>query len=177
MPRSFADEGKGLWGILQITLLSFFKDCRLILLEPARGEVALTPIKIKKYEYSLILTGGYMFINFTNHPVGKWDEAQLTAAKKHGAIIDMPFPLINPMLTKCDILALAKDYVGRITAMSPKAVLCQGEFTLVFAVVAELKKHGILTFAACSERCVSEHSEDGVMKKTATFNFVQFREY
>jgi len=100
-----------------------------------------------------------MFINFTSHPAEKWDAKQILAAQQYGNIVDMSFPLINPIATSADIFDLANGYVQRIIAMSPKAVLCQGEFTLAFAIVSELKKHGVLVRAACSERCVTEHME------------------
>jgi len=118
-----------------------------------------------------------MFINFTNHPAAKWDEQQLTAAQVYGDVVDMAFPLIAPLATDVEVAALVREYVARIMDMSPTAVLCQGEFTFVFAAVTELKKRGVLTLAACSERRVNEHIVDGASQKTVTFKFVQFRSY
>jgi len=118
-----------------------------------------------------------MFVNFTNHPAAKWDQQQLEAAQAYGDVVDIAFPHIDPMATDVEVAALAQEYVARIIDMSPRAVLCQGEFTFVFAVVSELKKHGVPTLAACSERCVNEHVLDGATQKTVTFKFVQFRSY
>ena len=33
-----------------------------------------------------------MLINLTNHPLSKWDEAQLQAAAQYGECVDIPFP-------------------------------------------------------------------------------------
>jgi len=118
-----------------------------------------------------------MFINFTNHPSEKWSKDQLAAAQQYGEIVDMPFPSIDPSASRDNVLTMATDYAQRIAAMSPNAVLCQGEFTFVFAVVIELKKIGVRVFAACSERCIREYVEDGISKKVAEFKFVRFREY
>ena len=119
----------------------------------------------------------FMLINFTNHPSENWQENQLSAAKKYGEITDISFPPINPLATKEEISTLAQDYAKRIITLSPTAVLCQGEFTFVFAIVTELKKAGVQVLAACSERCVSQQIEDGHTKKVIEFKFAQFREY
>ena len=118
-----------------------------------------------------------MFINFTNHPSPSWSETQLTAAQSHGKVVDIPFPNIDPNSTNEDILTLAQDYAQRIAAMSPKAVLCQGEFVFAFAIVTELKKRGISIVAACSQRCSIEHTDGKVTKKVTEFRFIQLREY
>jgi len=118
-----------------------------------------------------------MFINLTNHPAGKWDAPQLAAAQEYGEITDIAFPQIEPMATSAEVTALAQEYAGRIAKMKPKAVLCQGEYTFVYAAVAELKRRGIVALSACSKRCVSEIVVDGAAKKVVDFRFVQFREY
>jgi len=61
--------------------------------------------------------------------------------------------------------------------MNPTAVMCQGEFTLAFAVIAGLKRQGITVLAACSERKVYEKRINGTTQKTAFFEFRKFREY
>lgn len=118
-----------------------------------------------------------MFVNLTNHPSVKWSIEQIAAAQKFGEITDIQFPLISPYETQQEIITIADKYVQRIKDMQPSAVLCQGEFTFVFALTNGLKKLGITVVAACSERYASEHIEDGVTKKVSDFRFVQFREY
>ena len=37
-----------------------------------------------------------MLINFTNHPAARWSEAQRMAARQYGAVVDLPFPEVDP---------------------------------------------------------------------------------
>ena len=67
-----------------------------------------------------------MFINHTNHSSQNWSDEQLVAARQYGDIIDIPFPRIDPLASTKDIARLAQDYAGRIIALHPTAVLCQG---------------------------------------------------
>lgn len=113
------------------------------------------------------------FINFTNHPSDQWDSKQKKEAEKYGEIVDIPFPAVDPMGDEQYIERLGKELTDQIMKMNPKAVLCQGEFTLVYQVVQTLKKQGITVFAACSKRNVIEEKN----KKIVTFDFVQFRQY
>lgn len=113
------------------------------------------------------------FINFTNHPSDKWDGKQTTAAEVYGQIIDVPFPAVNPKASEEEIEQLAQQCIEQIMKLQPSCVLCQGEFTLCFQVVNDLKQKGIKVVSACSERNVVEQGE----KKIAFFCFVQFREY
>ncbi|MDO5411586.1 MAG: hypothetical protein Q4F21_14270 [Lachnospiraceae bacterium] len=114
------------------------------------------------------------FINFTNHPLSTWDEAQVQAAEVYGEIKELPFPSIEPEIGEAEIAALADMVVEKILAMNPAAVLCQGEFTLSYAVITRLKKHGIKVLAASSARMV-DVTDDG--KKIVRFHFERFREY
>jgi hypothetical protein len=117
-------------------------------------------------------------INLTNHPSAAWGEEQKTAAQRYGEIIDLHFPDIGATLDETDIQRLAYDYVRKVTELHPQAVICQGEFTFVYAVVTELRKKGIRVLSACSERkAVEKFMPDGSVQKTAVFKFVRFREY
>ena len=117
------------------------------------------------------------FINLTNHPSINWDEKQIVAAETYGKIIDMQFPAIEAEADEESIQKLAIETVNKVLDMKPTAVLCQGEFTLVYAVVNLLKEHDIPVMAACSKReTIEEHTPDGTVKK-ALFKFVRFREY
>ena len=114
-----------------------------------------------------------VFVNFTNHPSRNWEKKQLEEAEKYGTITDLPFPAVDPAGDEAYIEALAKKYAEQIMGLHPQAVLCQGEFTLVYRVVTELKKRGILVLAACSERRVRESGN----KKEVVFEFIRFRKF
>ncbi len=100
-------------------------------------------------------------------------------ASEYGVVVDIPFPAVDPAATKEDILALADKIVEEIKECEPEAVMCQGEFTLTYAIVRRLSDKGIPVFAACSERKVVETIDKatGKYEKTARFEFVGFREY
>ena len=119
-----------------------------------------------------------MFINLSNHPSTKWTDKQKEAALKYGEIRDLPFPVVSPQDREEDIQKLVQDYLKEILALSPQAVMCQGEFTFTYAMIYALKEKGIIVLASCSERRVKEMlDENGNTKKIAEFEFVQFREY
>lgn len=115
-----------------------------------------------------------VLINFTNHPSQDWPAFQTEAALAWGDyIIDISFPMVPANAEREDVEKIACDCVERIVALSPTAVLCQGEFTLAFHVILKLKTFGIPIIAACSERNVIVQGST----KITTFNFVRFREY
>lgn len=118
------------------------------------------------------------FINFSNHSSMYWNEKQKSAANEWGPIIDVPFPSVKADASKQEISQLAEQAVSEILKHNPKAVMCQGEFTLSYTVICLLKKKGIKVVSACSDRVTTEeHLDDGTMVKHAQFNFVKFREY
>ena len=102
-----------------------------------------------------------MLVNFTNHPSSQWGERQLREAEKYGDIVDVPFPAVDPEEDEA--------YIGVLAS----AVLCQGEFCLVYRVVSLLKEKNITVLAACSERCVIQNGD----RKEVTFSFRRFRRY
>lgn len=119
-----------------------------------------------------------MFVNFSNHPSEFWDDLQRQAAMKWGNIVDVPFPIVEPEADEAEILSLAAHSVDRILAYAPDVVMCQGEFTLCFAVVKLLKEQGVVAVAACTRRTVKEsRNSNGVYKKESVFQFERFREY
>ena len=113
------------------------------------------------------------FINFTNHPSAVWDDSQINAARCFGDILDIPFPTVSPTASAEEICRLGEEYVQLILSKVPRAVLCQGEFTLSYYVIRRLLEHGIKVFAACTERQVIMVGNE----KRSIFSFVQFREY
>lgn len=114
-----------------------------------------------------------VFVNFTNHPSDRWEKCQLQAALKYGEIVDVPFPNVNPIGNELYIRALAQESVEKIMDCKPDAVLCQGEFCLVYQVAARLMHRGVIVLAACSERIVREKGN----KKETVFVFRQFRKF
>ena len=113
------------------------------------------------------------FVNFTNHPSEKWDDNQIRAAKEFGGIVDISFPDVPPELKHDEISKMADSCVTEILRHEPSAVLCQGEFTLCFAVVEKLKAEEIPVFAACTKRIVEEKGDSKIVK----FMFEGFRRY
>ena len=102
----------------------------------------------------------------------------MTAAQTYGEPIDVPFPNVDAEATSAEVVALAETNLEKILAHKPAAVLCQGEFTYTFALVARLKNFGVTAVAATSERVVAEEIlPDGSARQISTFRFVQFREY
>ena len=119
-----------------------------------------------------------MFINFSNHSSVDWSKDQLKAAKEYGRIVDIPFPDVSPDMDENDITVLANQCVELILSQNPKVVMCQGEFTLSYAVITKLKEKDVVCVAACSKREVkSAIQENGSTKRVSIFSFVRFREY
>ena len=97
-----------------------------------------------------------MFINYSNHPSPQWSEAQLAAAEKYGEIIDIPFMQVDPYLSSEQVRDAAAAEAEIIMGYHPDVVMCQGEMTLSYHIVAILKAKGIPVVGATSERKVVE---------------------
>lgn len=119
-----------------------------------------------------------MFINCSNHSSKEWTQEQIRAANLDGEIYDYSFPNVPSEADEQQIRNTAEQVVGDIMKLQPDAVMCQGEFTLTFQIVTELKRMGVRVVSACSERVVEERKlEDGTIEKISRFRFVKFREY
>ena len=119
-----------------------------------------------------------VFINHTNHPSSRWEEGQRQAAEAYGTIDDLPFPAIPADGTEEEVRRLAEENAHAILAYRPSAVLVQGEFSYTFALVSILKEAGIPTLSACSERHVTERTdENGETVRESRFAFRRFRSY
>lgn len=110
-----------------------------------------------------------MFVNFSNHPIEKWGERQLEAAKHYGEIVDIAFPHVDPECSTEKIKEIAEEYADKIIKSHPDCVLCQGEFCVSYHVISELKKKGIKVVAACSERKSEEVVIKNEIKKISKF--------
>lgn len=119
-----------------------------------------------------------MLVNFTNHPSASWPEEQRRAAEKYGPIVDRPFPMVNAEWPESEIRRIALRESEAICALQPSAVVCQGEFTLAYAVIRQLIGKGVPVLAACSNRVAEETmSPDGEILRKSVFRFVRFRSY
>ena len=123
-----------------------------------------------------------VFVNLSNHKSELWSEDQKEAIREFGCdeIADVQFPMVDPEATRDEIYSLADQVVDSIVDNYglPGAVMCQGEFTLSFAMICKLKELGIPVVAACSCRRVrSEKLASGEVKKEVLFEFKGYREY
>jgi hypothetical protein len=122
--------------------------------------------------------GAPVFVNCTNHPSQKWSKEQYAAASKMGRVVDVPFPNVDPHARMEDVQKQANDVVEKILLEKPTAVLCQGEFSLTYAILTKLREMRIDTYAVCSERNVVEDTdEQGNTIKKTVFAFAGFRKY
>ena len=125
-----------------------------------------------------------MFINYSNHPSGSWADNQKSAAQaEYGSITDVPFPVVPVTFTSEAVGQLAETEVRKILKMlqesedGQNAVMCQGEFSLSYAVIAGLQKAGVRVVSAVSERKTVVKIQDGASVKTSVFRFAGYREY
>lgn len=119
-----------------------------------------------------------IFINHTNHPSSRWGAEQISAARAYGEVLDVPFPVVNPNATAEEVSRLVQGNLKKFLEIEPIAVLCQGEYNYTFAMVEQLKTHGVLVMAATTERVTAEEIlADGSTHHVSNFRFVQFREY
>jgi hypothetical protein len=117
-----------------------------------------------------------MFVNISNHPTNKWGEKQLEAAKVFGDVRDINFPNVPATATSEEVVAMAEKTITGTGINAGDVVMCQGEFSLTYAVTSRLLARGVKVVVACSERSVQEVIKDGVSVKTAVFEFVKFRQ-
>lgn len=119
-----------------------------------------------------------MLINLSNHPSDSWTEKQKSATSLYGEVVDMPFPMVDPMATDEYIDKLSDEYLDKILQAKGDAanitVHIMGELTFSFALIKKLQQKNILCIASTSKR-ISIDKGDG--KKEVVFDFQQFREY
>ncbi len=119
-----------------------------------------------------------MFINCSNHPSANWNNAQCSAAREYGEILDIPFPCMDPEMDEQQIHGLVEAKLREIEELKPNAIFCAGEYTVTYQLVNALLKRGYLVLATCSKRVTSEEfHDDGTSTKTSRYNFVRFRGY
>ena len=122
---------------------------------------------------------GRFFVNVSNHPVETWTEKQrLAALEISGAekVVDYHFPQVPPEAGPEEVEDLARKVVQELRGRWPDLTHCmvQGEHTLTYRLVRELRGLGIRCFTATTVRQVMEV---GPTEKVSRFTFVRFREY
>ena len=121
-----------------------------------------------------------VFINCSNHPSSEWSDEQKNAAGRDGKveIVDILFPEVDPHWGQKKIKSKAEEVCKKIYGYNIDRVMCQGEFTLSYQIIRELKGNGINVVAACSRRETKEcRKEDGTTEKKTVFRFEKFRRY
>ena len=120
-----------------------------------------------------------MLINLSNHPFAKWSHPQKDAAQKYGLVVDLAFPVVQPLASTQEIGGLAEIYKGKVLYMlknstqSVNAVHLMGELTFSFALLQLLQQEKVICVASTTNRIVAETGNS----KTVEFDFCQFREY
>lgn len=125
-----------------------------------------------------------MFINMSNHPSINWGAKQRETAEQYGRIWDIPFPRITTSASSEEIDELVREKTNAVQKVianskdSADAVMVEGEFVFTYRMVCSLKKIGILTLAAVTQRVVKEEMQaDGTIEKLSKFQFEGFRKY
>ena len=125
-----------------------------------------------------------LFINLSNHPSNRWSESQISSAidmVNMGPVVDIPFPNIDPELTKEEVDNLSKEYIEKIDNLfleydAEKIILhVMGEMTFTYKIINHFKDSYIFTCVASTTKRNVVEKEDGT--KVSVFEFVQFREY
>ena len=118
------------------------------------------------------------FVNCSNHPSAEWSREQRMAAEQIGPLMDVPFPMVPGDASVELIRTMADELVDQIIRLHPKAVMCQGEFTLTFATVSRLQEAGVVCVSASAVRnTVEKVLPDGTTSKQSIFKFAGFRPY
>lgn len=122
-----------------------------------------------------------MLINLSNHPSKNWSNEQLNISiQTFGEIIDIKFPVINPVFSENDIVLLAEEYSQRLFETISKsndkinAVHLMGEFSFTYRLTNILKEKGVKAICSTTQR---NSYVDNEGKKISEFKFVRFREY
>lgn len=128
-----------------------------------------------------------MFLNYSNHPSATWMKNQLDAARCYGEICDVAFPAVSVTASEKEIENQAEEQIKVLEktaeekgcSLNQTVIMCQGEFSLTYAVITRLKKRypECKIVCALSEREVVEEQKEGCSVKTVCFRFCGFREY
>ena len=119
-------------------------------------------------------------INLSNHPLQDWSKAQASAAQQQfNAIIDLPFPEVDPDWEISTVYNLATVIAKQCLQILEKstdphnAIHVMGELTFCFQFVRLMQQHGVVCLASTTER-IAEVTANG---KVSRFVFRNFRPY
>ncbi len=121
-----------------------------------------------------------MLINLSNHPYIYWGELQRREAlERWGAVEDLPFPIIDPNLSREELLPIVDDYFDKCRERAIKygdatTFHIMGESVFCFLLINKLLAAGYGVVASATTRD-AEYMMDG--HKITMFNFIRFREY
>ena len=125
-----------------------------------------------------------MLINLTSRGSATWGKKQLEAAEVYGEILDFPMPAVAAHADEEETARIADLVLRRIrkrlseSTDERSAVVCQGDFTLVWRIVYGLKQDGIEALAPTFERITKPTlCPDGTTVPGFSFEFVRFRSY
>ncbi|MDD2297362.1 MAG: hypothetical protein PHX79_06055 [Sphaerochaetaceae bacterium] len=121
-----------------------------------------------------------MLINLSNHPSALWTKEQVDEANAlFGHVVDIEFPLINPIWEVDEVRALAVKMADQVRKRlqgatdSVNAVHIMGEMTFCFTLIQLLQQTGITCVASTTDRIVSTKGR----RSESIFQFIRFREY
>jgi hypothetical protein len=121
-----------------------------------------------------------MLINLSNHPLSQWGTTQRREAEQRwGEVADMPFPKVDPTLSREALLPLVERYVAQCLQLGSRygadtAFHVMGESVFCYHLVGRLLQAGYAVVASTTVRNVS-YEEKGC--KQSLFEFVRFRAY
>ena len=118
-----------------------------------------------------------MFVNISNHPASHWAPEQTSAAKKHGEIFDIVFPIIGARSTASEVATLADKFSSDIVTKynpSTDVIHIMGEMTFTYALVKRLRMAGFRCVASTTERIKQQLPDGGFVSE---FRFQSFRDY
>lgn len=125
-----------------------------------------------------------MLINLTNRGNATWGKKQREAASVYGEILDFPMPPVAAHADEAETGRIADLVLRRIRKVFSEskderfAVVCQGDFTLVWRIVDGLRQDGIEALAPTFERVTKPTLKpDGTTVPGFSFEFVRFRSY
>ena len=128
-----------------------------------------------------------MLINLTNRPSDTWSDSQRSAAEPYGEVVDFPMPPLPADAPEEETDRIPQLVVRRVLKRlqeapegepAEHAVVCQGDFVLVFRIVTLLKAEGIRVLAPAFERVTKPTLRpDGTTATGYSFEFVRFRSY
>src|SRR5690554_6706417 len=113
-----------------------------------------------------------MLINISNHPTATWSKKQMeTAISQFGAVVDFPFPHIDPESSTEQIKLLAQQIFDKVTVNYDKDKITihpMGELSLVYQLVMLFREENIPCVVSTTKREVEE-LPDG--SKNSLFRF------